>query len=126
MAIVGETIENPLGGERISWVQTAASSNGEMLAFDLELRPGTTVAAEHRHLRQEERFAVTSGAIDLSIAGVERSLAVGENTVVPPGVAHHWWNSGNGSAVVRVELRPPVRGVLRDPLRPRARPSPHQ
>lgn len=106
MAIVGETIENPLSGERITWVQTAASSNGEVLACDLELRPGAAVAAEHRHLRQEERFTVTSGTIDLSIAGVDRSLAAGEHAVVPPGVAHHWWNSGSGSSVVRVELRP--------------------
>jgi quercetin dioxygenase-like cupin family protein len=106
MAVVGETIENPRSGERITWVQTAASSNGEVLACDLELRPGAAVAAEHRHLRQEERFTVTSGTIGLSIAGVERSLAAGEAAVVAPGVAHHWWNSGSESAVVRVELRP--------------------
>jgi quercetin dioxygenase-like cupin family protein len=106
MAIVGETIENPLSGERITWVETAASSNGEVLAFDLDLRPGAAVAAEHRHLRQEERFTVTSGTIGLSVAGAERALASGGDAVVPPGVAHHWWNGGDGSAVVRVELRP--------------------
>jgi quercetin dioxygenase-like cupin family protein len=106
MAIVGETIENPLSGERITWIETAASSNGEVLAFDLDLRPGASVAAEHRHLRQEERFTVTSGAIGLSIAGGKRSLAAGEGAVVPSGSAHHWWNGGTESAVVRVELRP--------------------
>jgi quercetin dioxygenase-like cupin family protein len=106
MAIVGETIENPLSGERITWVETAASSNGEVLAFDLDLRPGAAVSAEHRHLRQEERFTVTSGTIGLSVARTERSLAAGEDAVVPPGVAHHWWNGGDVSAVVRVELRP--------------------
>src|ERR1700710_1654345 len=106
MAIVGETIENPLSGERITWIETAASSNGEVLAFDLDLRPGASVAAEHRHLRQEERFTVASGKVGLSVAGIERSLAAGEDAVVPPGVAHHWWNSASESAVVRVELRP--------------------
>jgi quercetin dioxygenase-like cupin family protein len=106
MAIVGETIENPLSGERITWVETAASSKGEVLAFDLDLRPGAAVAAEHRHLRQEERFTVTSGTIGLSVARTERSLAAGEDAIVPPGVAHHWWNGGDVSAVVRVELRP--------------------
>src|ERR1700744_5733270 len=106
MAIVGDAIENPLSGERITWIQTAASSNGEVLECDLELRAGAAVAAEHRHLRQEERFTVTSGTIGLSTAGVERSLAAGEEAVVPPGVAHHWWNGGNESAVVRVQLRP--------------------
>jgi quercetin dioxygenase-like cupin family protein len=106
MAIVGETIDNPLIGERITWIETAASSGGEVLAFDLDLRPGAAVAAEHRHLLQDERFTVTSGTIGLSVAGSERSLAAGENAVVPPGTAHHWWNDGDQSAVVRVELRP--------------------
>jgi quercetin dioxygenase-like cupin family protein len=106
MAIVGEAIENPLSGERLTWVETATSSNGEVLAFDLDLRPGASVAAEHRHLLQEERFTVASGTVGLSIGGIEQSLAAGEDAVVPPGVAHRWWNSGSDSTLVRVELRP--------------------
>jgi quercetin dioxygenase-like cupin family protein len=106
MAIVGESIENPLSGERITWVETAASSAGDVLAFDLELQPGAAVAAEHRHLRQEERFAVTSGAINVSIDGTERTVAAGQNAVVPPGVPHSWSNVAAERAVVRVELRP--------------------
>jgi quercetin dioxygenase-like cupin family protein len=106
MARVGETIENPVSGERIAWRETAASSAGEVLAFDLELEPGAAVAAEHRHLRQEERFAVTSGTIGLSISGEERRLGPGEEAVVPAGTPHHWWNVGDEAAVVRVELRP--------------------
>jgi quercetin dioxygenase-like cupin family protein len=106
MARVGETIENPVSGERITWRETAASSAGEVLAFDLELRPGAAVSAEHRHLQQEERFAVTAGTIGLSIAAAESRLEPGEEAVVPPGTAHHWWNDGDDLAVVRVELRP--------------------
>jgi quercetin dioxygenase-like cupin family protein len=106
MARVGEGIENPISGERIVWHETAASSAGELLAFDLELDPGAAVAAEHRHLRQEERFAVTSGTIGLSVSGEESRLGPGEEAVVPAGTPHHWWNVGDGAAVVRVELRP--------------------
>ncbi|HEX4437242.1 MAG TPA: cupin domain-containing protein [Solirubrobacteraceae bacterium] len=106
MATVGESIENPLSGERVTWIETAASSRGDVLAFDLEMQPGAAVAAEHRHLRQEERFAVTSGTINVSIDGAERTLATGENAVVPSGVAHRWSNGATERAVVRVELRP--------------------
>jgi quercetin dioxygenase-like cupin family protein len=106
MAIVGESIENPLSGERITWVETAASSRGEVLAFDLEMQQGAAVAAEHRHLAQEERFAVTAGSINVSIDGAERTLSAGETAVVPPGVAHRWSNVAAERAVVRVELRP--------------------
>ena len=106
MARVGETIENPLSGEWITWRETAASSGGELLAFDLKLRAAAAVAAEHLHLRQEERFAVTSGTIALSVAGDESRLGPGEEATVPRGTPHHWWNAGDEGAVVRVELRP--------------------
>jgi quercetin dioxygenase-like cupin family protein len=106
VARVGQTIENPVNGERITWVETAASSGGELLAFDLELRPGAAVAVEHRHPRQEECFTVTSGTIGLGVAGRERHLGPGEDAAVPAGVTHHWWSAGDEPAVVRVEIRP--------------------
>jgi quercetin dioxygenase-like cupin family protein len=106
VARVGQAIENPLSGERIVWRETAAGSAGELLAFDLELKPGAAVAAEHRHLQQEERFAVRSGAIGLSVAGEESRLGPGEKAVVPAGTPHHWWNVADEVTVVEVELRP--------------------
>jgi quercetin dioxygenase-like cupin family protein len=106
VARVGETIENPVNGERITWVETAASSDGEVLSFDLALRPDAAVAAEHRHPRQEESFTVTAGKIGLAVSGRERVLGPGEDAAVPAGVPHHWWNAGEGETVVRVEIRP--------------------
>lgn len=106
MANVGESIENPISGERIVWIETAAGSGGALLAADLHLRPGAAVAATHRHPRQEERFRVDAGQISLEIEGERRELAAGEEATVPAGVAHRWWNSGEGEAAVRVELRP--------------------
>jgi mannose-6-phosphate isomerase-like protein (cupin superfamily) len=103
---VGESIENPVNGERITWVDTADTTAGELLAFDLSLRPGAAVAAEHRHLRQEERFRVDTGRIGLSVDGAERTVEPGEEVTVPAGVAHRWWNDGQVEAKVRVELRP--------------------
>jgi quercetin dioxygenase-like cupin family protein len=106
VAKVGGNIENPVNGERITWIETAAATGGTLLAFDLALRPQAAVAAEHRHPRQEERFTVSSGRIGLSIAGEERILGVGDETAIAPGVAHRWWNVDDSESVVRVELRP--------------------
>jgi hypothetical protein len=75
MARLGETIENPVNGERITWIETAETTVGELLSFDLALRPGATVAAEHRHLRQEERFRVLDGQINLETDG-DKQIAV--------------------------------------------------
>jgi quercetin dioxygenase-like cupin family protein len=106
MAEVGGKIENPVNGERITWIETAATTNGSLLAFDLALQPGAAVAAEHRHPRQEERFTVSSGRIGLSIDGEERVVGVGDEIAIAPGVAHRWWNADDSESVVRVELRP--------------------
>ena len=106
MATPGETIENPVTGERITWIETAQSTGGELLAFDLYIRPGAAVAVEHRHVRQEERFAVHSGTVGFEVAGKERVVGPGEGVTVPIGVAHRWWNAGEDEARVRVELRP--------------------
>src|SRR4029450_1562814 len=40
MATPGQTIVNPVSGERITFRTTAAESDGELLAIDLELAPG--------------------------------------------------------------------------------------
>lgn len=106
MASVGETIENPVNGESITWIETAGSSGGELLAVDLALRPGAFVAAPHRHVCQEEHFEVRSGTIQLEVDGTQRDLGPGEVATIPMGVAHRWWNAGADEALVRVELRP--------------------
>jgi hypothetical protein len=56
MAYVGQTLENPASGERITFRATAAQTDGELVAIDLELPPGARVPGGlHIHLKQEER-----------------------------------------------------------------------
>ncbi len=102
MAVVGATIENPRTGESITWVETAASSGGELLSLDLALRPDAALAAEHRHLEQTEHFRVLEGRVGLAIGDQERELGVGDDATV----AHRWWPVGDEGAVMGVELQP--------------------
>lgn len=106
MARPGETIENPVTGERITWIETAQSTGGELLAADLYIRPAAAVAAAHRHVRQEERFKVHSGTVRFEVAGEVRMVSQGDEVTVPIGVAHRWWNAGQEEVRVRVEFRP--------------------
>jgi quercetin dioxygenase-like cupin family protein len=106
MAIAGESIENPVTGERLSFVSTAADTGGELLAIDVEMRAGGRIAAAHVHPHQEERFAVRSGTIRLRVDGRERAASAGEEVVVAAGVPHTWWNDAPVDATVRVEFRP--------------------
>ncbi|MGH2851567.1 MAG: cupin domain-containing protein [Solirubrobacteraceae bacterium] len=106
MATAGQTIDNPITGERVRFVETASDTRGERLVIEVSMRPAGRIAAAHVHSRQEERFTVLAGAIRMVLAGRTRSAAEGETVVVAPGVAHTWWNDGVGVAQVRVEFRP--------------------
>src|SRR4051812_8883944 len=55
MAHAGQTIQNPVSGERITFTKTAADTNGELLELDIELAPDGAVPGMHVHPAQEER-----------------------------------------------------------------------
>ena len=63
MLIPGQTLENPVTGERFTFTDTEASSNGELLGFDFALRVGGAVPIPHVHPVQTERFEVREGLI---------------------------------------------------------------
>jgi hypothetical protein len=56
MARKGDVIENPITGEKIVFLQTAIDTNGEILEFDLFVKPGGYVAAEHIHPKARGRI----------------------------------------------------------------------
>jgi quercetin dioxygenase-like cupin family protein len=109
MAYAGQVIENPISGERITFRKTAADTDGELLAFDLELSPDGHVPGMHVHPIQEERFEVIEGTMRFR-KGIGKVVAdPGDVVVVPPGVRHKFANGGDDEARVRVEVRPALR-----------------
>jgi quercetin dioxygenase-like cupin family protein len=102
----GQTVENPVTGERFTFTHTAASTDGELLAFDFALRPGGAVPIPHVHPVQKERFEVTAGTMRFRV-GLRTVIAVpGDVVEVEPGVMHSFANDGDGEARLRVEVRP--------------------
>jgi quercetin dioxygenase-like cupin family protein len=102
----GQTVENPVTGERFTFTHTAASTDGELLAFDLALRPGGAVPIPHVHPVQTERFEVTAGTMRFRV-GLRTVIAgPGDVVEVPPGVMHAFANHGEEEARLRVEVRP--------------------
>ena len=49
MAHAGQILENPVSGEKIIFRQTAAETDGELLAFELVLAPGGAVPGARVH-----------------------------------------------------------------------------
>jgi quercetin dioxygenase-like cupin family protein len=106
MAYAGQVIENPVSGERITFRQTAADTDGELLAFDFELAADGHVPGTHVHPSQEERFEIVSGRMKFR-KGLRTIVAeAGDVVTVEPGKAHKFANAGDETAVMRVEVRP--------------------
>jgi quercetin dioxygenase-like cupin family protein len=106
MITPGQTLENPVTGERFTFTQTASTTDGDLLAFDFALRPGGAVPIPHVHPIQTERFEVVAGRMRFRV-GLRTVLAgPGDVVEVAPGVAHSFANDGDEEARLRVEVRP--------------------
>jgi mannose-6-phosphate isomerase-like protein (cupin superfamily) len=106
MIRTGDTIVNPVTGERITFLKTAADTGGELVEIEVAVEPGGFVAAAHVHPYQSERFEVVEGRIAMKVGRKTIELGPGEAHVVEPGTAHKFWNAGEGVARFRTEVRP--------------------
>jgi quercetin dioxygenase-like cupin family protein len=106
MAYTGQTINNPVSGEQITFLQTAADTAGEKLEFELALSPDGHVPGAHVHPEQQERFHVLEGTMKFRL-GLRRIVAeAGDTVVVPAGRVHRFANGGDTTARCRVEVVP--------------------
>ena len=93
-------------GAPFPFTHTAASTGGELLAFDFALCPGGAVPIPHVHPVQTERFEVVDGLMSFRIGLRKIEAGPGDVVEVAPGVAHSFANAGDTEAQLRVEVRP--------------------
>src|SRR3954453_14945743 len=84
MITPGQTLENPVTGERFTFTDTAATTEGELLAFDFALRPGGAVPMPHVHPIQTERFEVVAGRMRFRVGLRTRIAEPGDVIEVAP------------------------------------------
>jgi len=107
MGKIGQTIENPLTGERVTFLQTTESTNGALLEIECAIpRPGFGPPT-HIHLKQQESFRVVMGKLGVAVAGEQHILDVGDTAVAPPGMPHRFWNAGQGEVRFIADIEPP-------------------
>jgi len=85
------TIHNPISGERATWIETSAESGGKRTVAELEVTPGGGVP-KHRHTTHQERIEVLEGEIEVTVGGIRRRAAAGQEVVLERGAAHSWRN----------------------------------
>ena len=109
MARPGETIENPVTGERLTFLRTAADTGGRLMSFEFTLAPGGGVPVAHVHPHQEERYEVLDGAFAFRIRRERLEAGPGRRLLVRPGVPHRLWNATDREARMVIEFRPALR-----------------
>ncbi len=98
-------LENPVTGERITFLTMGNETEGRVQQYRLELPPGFS-EAKHLHPYQQKCLKVTSGKLRVWVNELEHVLLPNEDLVILPGVAHTWKNDSDGEVSVVVTLRP--------------------
>jgi mannose-6-phosphate isomerase-like protein (cupin superfamily) len=100
MARAGEVMENPISGLRIIFRKTADDTGGELLEVEsVYTKPSPSRPPTHYHPRQEERFEVLSGRVNVVVDGKERALEEGEVLTIQPGTPQEMWSEEAGARV---------------------------
>jgi quercetin dioxygenase-like cupin family protein len=106
MVRTGDTIENPVTGERITFLATSADTDGESVVIETVVQPHGFVAAGHVHPFQSERFTVAAGRLGLKVGRRTMTLGPGQTATVEAGTAHQFWNVGDDQARFVCEVSP--------------------
>lgn len=102
----GDIVSNPVTGEELRFLKTAADTNGEYVLVEAVIEPDGFVAAAHVHPFQAETFEILEGVVAFE-KGRDTVLAgAGDVVHVEPGTRHRFWNAGEGKARFRTEVRP--------------------
>jgi mannose-6-phosphate isomerase-like protein (cupin superfamily) len=102
----GDSIENPVTGERLVFRKTARETGGEAVVIETYVQPNGFVAAAHVHPGQEERFEVLRGSVGFRIGREKLVAGPGQRITVPAGTPHKFWNAGDEVAHFVCEIRP--------------------
>ena len=106
MANAGETITDPITGERCHWLVTAAQTGGRHVRAEWWAPPGTGARAPHVHRVSEERLEVLAGQLTVVRGGERLVLGAGDGVRLPARVPHAWWNEGAGEVHLVIEISP--------------------
>ena len=109
MGYRGQVLDNPVTGERFVFHTTSDDTAGELLEFDLVVRPDGRVPGGHVHPGQQESFEVLDGTVKFR-TGLRTVVAQpGDQVVVEPGTYHRFANAAGTAAVVRCRVEPALR-----------------
>lgn len=102
----GDTITNPITGESVTFLRTAAQTNGRYVLIETTVAPDGAVAAAHVHPQQTERFEILSGHVEFMRDGEVIRATAGDVVDVAAGEAHSFRNIGSRDVRFRTLVSP--------------------
>jgi mannose-6-phosphate isomerase-like protein (cupin superfamily) len=102
----GQTIENPVTGERVTFRRTSADTGGQAVEIDVVVEPNGAVAATQLHPSQEERFVVNAGMLEMRVRNETFAARPGDVVLIPAGTPHRFRNVGDEPAQFSCVVRP--------------------
>jgi quercetin dioxygenase-like cupin family protein len=99
------TIRDPLTGQRLTFLDTAADTEGQSLRAEVRLEPGGFVP-RHLHIRQDERLEVVAGSVRFRTRGEDRVLGPGDTSLISRRRFHRVSNAGPGEARFMLDVQP--------------------
>ena len=106
MIRTGDTIENPVTGERIVFRKTSRDTGGEAVVIETFVQPDGFVAAAHVHPAPGGALRGAAGHARLQDRPREARRRPGPALTVPAGTPHKFWNAGDDEAHFVCEVRP--------------------
>ena len=101
----GRSFRNPVTGQTLTFLELSP----ELLVMETTYQAGGPEAPEHYHPRQEERFVVLDGAVEVVVDGQRRRLKQGAELTLPPRTRHRFGALPDQSCRARWEVRPALR-----------------
>jgi mannose-6-phosphate isomerase-like protein (cupin superfamily) len=96
VAHAGDELVNPVSGQRLAFLRTTEDTRGELLEVESTYQAGGQQPPVHYHPRQEERFEVLTGTVEILLGEETRTLRQGEVLTVRAGSPHSIWSRTGG------------------------------
>lgn len=98
-------IYNPIQKDYVTFLKTAADTNGEYTLVEVELANGGGVGL-HYHKTYSEKFDCLEGEVQIGIGKGIFPLRAGESATAYPNVNHLFRNRSGAACKFKVEIRP--------------------
>lgn len=105
----GDTIVNIRTGQKMTFLETWAETNGTQLKIDCVSPVTSEREKSHIHPHQENRFTILGGSLHFTIDGKKQLAAVGDVISIPKNVPHSFYNSGDIEASYIQEFFPALK-----------------